>query len=84
MSKKKLLTLTDRAAELLPQLAGYHDQGAFVSKLIEDAAERKQDAAVVEQADLTTLRQLVADLMQEMQALKQGQGRGGTEPAGVQ
>jgi len=49
MPKRKLLTLTDDAAEFLPKLAGYHDQGAYVSQLIATAAV---DANLVSAQDL--------------------------------
>ena len=38
MTKRKTLTLTDEAADLLPKLAGYHDQGLYMSQLIVAAA----------------------------------------------
>jgi hypothetical protein len=71
MPKRKMLTLTDHAAELLPRLAGkYHDQGTYVSQLIEDAAVSQSRAAEVEQADLAALRQIVADLIQRVELLE--------------
>jgi len=39
MPRRKTLTLSDKAADLLPQLAGYRDQGAYVSQLIESIAD---------------------------------------------
>jgi hypothetical protein len=39
MPKRKVLILSDRAAELLPKLAGYQEQGRYVSRLIEAAGE---------------------------------------------
>ena len=38
MPKRKTLTLSDDAAEVLPKLAGYHDQGIYISQLIMSAA----------------------------------------------
>ncbi len=38
MPKRKTLALTDEAAEVLPKLAGYHDQGNYISQLIMSAA----------------------------------------------
>lgn len=70
MPKKKLLTLSDRAAELLPQLARYHDQGALVSRLIEDEAARRDRAATIEQGDLESLRTVARELLQEVETLK--------------
>ncbi len=42
MTKRKTLTLTDEAAGLLPKLAGYHDQGLYISQLIVAAAGAAQ------------------------------------------
>jgi len=42
MPKRKMLTLSDTAADFLPKLAGYHDQGAYVSQLITAAAIEAQ------------------------------------------
>src|SRR4051812_22916021 len=71
MPKKKLLTLSDRAAELLPQLAGYHDQGAFVSRLIEEEANRQALAKAIEQEDLPTLREIARELLQERNRIRE-------------
>lgn len=68
--KRKTLTLTDRAADLLGTLAGYHDQGLFVSQLIEAAATQEDRRAQVEQADLPTLRKLLQEVLVEVAILR--------------
>jgi DNA-binding transcriptional ArsR family regulator len=66
MPKRKVLMLTDKAAELLPRLAGkYHNQGDYVSHLIEAAAEQ-QSAVAPALARLTELEQEIARLRAQL------------------
>ncbi|HMA38019.1 MAG TPA: hypothetical protein VKY74_26455 [Chloroflexia bacterium] len=66
MPKRKVLLLTDKAAELLPRLAGkYHKQGDYVSHLIEVAAEQ-QSAVAPALARLTELEQEIARLRAQL------------------
>lgn len=66
MPKRKVLMLSDKAAELLPRLAGqYHQQGAYVSRLIEAAAEQ-QTAVAPALARLTQLEQELAQLRAQL------------------
>lgn len=66
MPKRKVLMLTDKAAELLPRLAGkYHHQGDYVSHLIE-AAAAQQAAVVPALARLTELEQEIARLRTQL------------------
>jgi len=73
MPKRKTLTLTDRAADLLPQFAGFRDQGAYVSQLIEaiaDAAVEQDTLARLENGDLDTIRQILREVVIDVTALK--------------
>jgi len=73
MPKRKTLTLSDRAADLLPQLAGVRDQGAYVSQLIEgvvDAATEEKTLTLLETADLATLRGVLRQLVIDVAELK--------------
>jgi len=63
MPKRKVLTLTDKAADLLPRLAKkYHDQGAFVSQLIEGAAEQQESGRDIILARIHAIEKELADL----------------------
>lgn len=65
------LVLDADAAAVLPGLAGSpRKQGAYVSALIREAAARRAQEQA-EQADAPALRQLVTDLIREVEALKQ-------------
>jgi hypothetical protein len=77
MPKRKVLTLTDEAADLLPKLARYHDQGTYVSQLITAAAQHTslEDVEDVEKADIVTLRRLVRDLLRDMADVKMVVGK---------
>lgn len=76
MSKRKMLTLTDRAAELLPRLAvKYHEQGTLVSRLIEEEAIRREQAKAAEQGDLAVLRRQLEEIMHKVDALEQQGGQ---------
>jgi hypothetical protein len=72
MPKRKLLTLSDEAAEILPKLAGYHDQGTYVSQLIMEAAKQTdpEEVGELEEADIATLRRMVQRLMRDVAGLK--------------
>ena len=75
MPKRKTLTLTDKAADLLPRLSGYRDQGTYVSQLIESAADHTDpivlaEAQEVEEADLPTLRRLMRRLMRDLNEME--------------
>ena len=66
MPKRKVLLLTDTAAALLPRLAGkYHQQGDYVSHLIE-AAAKQQSAVAPALARLTELEQEIARLRAQL------------------
>ncbi|HMA37049.1 MAG TPA: hypothetical protein VKY74_21515 [Chloroflexia bacterium] len=70
LSKRKTLTLTAKAAALLPKLAGIRDQGNYVSQLIEAAAIDHERRVTIAQADLPVLRHLVATLTLELATVK--------------
>ncbi len=72
MPKRKLLTLTDEASAILPKLAGYHDQGTYVSQLIMEAARQTSqiEGEEFEEVDLAALRRMVQRLARDVTALK--------------